>query len=849
MFEEIIKKKNGAKFLALDACVFTPASPFYKISSQGEVRDEIVRIVENLIKKEIDLVFLADENLGLEERGGAEVQRIFKEEAEKQGITVYPGFTVITKEGDDVIFVFSPDSQPEEMDELLSFLGLSKGERFYRNNRPVPLGIATSQLKEKRMKECLMLYVKTNEKVEEFLDGVVCKKPFPTALLGSFARTPEEVGKVKTYVKIAERTIEGMRIALLDPEVKIRYEPTEIKHSRIVGAIWKGGFLDGVEVHFNPNFNVLMGGRGTGKTTMIESIRYALGILPRTERNRRMNEQILKEVVKPGSKITLIVETEYPAKKRYRIERIYPFKPAVYDDETQEKLDISPTDVFQAEIYGSKEIFEISKKPDFQYELIRQKCMDKLMPIEEKIERILKEIKEIDETMERLEKELKDKEKDISKAPAVKEKIKKFEELGIPEKIRKKRKVEEERFLFEKSLEKLDETAKKLAEMVTEIIPSFGSITEKIKEKAPPGPVEEYTRYLNESIQEFGRFFNDAIEVLKKARNKNQEDRKRWEEESLKIEEEYRESLRKLQEDYPGIDVEEYIQLENELKELTEKEKEVEAMRNKLSMLSEDRRKKLGEFSEARKEETRIIKERIEEWNNALSGRIKIEFDDKNPPFVFKKLKEIFPEVREDVLEKLSQRMYPSEIASVLRERDYERLNALGIPAAEIARYKEFQDLVRIKRMETLYYPPLITFYLNLKDPKEPLWKSVDKLSDGQRCTVILEFLLLSGNAPLVVDQPEEDMDNLYIVKEIVKKIRKEKDKRQFIFATHNANLPVIGDADLFLCLEADTQKAYLKEGNYGYLDSKNIKKLVYDYLEGGKDALQARVKKYGEPF
>ena len=76
------------------------------------------------------------------------------------------------------------------------------------------------------------------------------------------------------WIKMSEVSIEGLRQAFLDPGSRIRLNPKQGKlepegHAELVALAWDGGFLDGASVHFNPNLNVLVGGRGTGKSTVI----------------------------------------------------------------------------------------------------------------------------------------------------------------------------------------------------------------------------------------------------------------------------------------------------------------------------------------------------------------------------------------------------------------------------------------------------------------------------------------------------------------------------------------------------------------------------------------------------
>lgn len=95
---------------------------------------------------------------------------------------------------------------------------------------------------------------------------------------------PEDLGYVQasTYIKMSFPGVEGLRQAFLDPDSRIRLlseeEPPE--HTELVALTWLSGFLDGQAIHFNGNLNTLIGGRGTGKSTIIESLRYVLDLEP-----------------------------------------------------------------------------------------------------------------------------------------------------------------------------------------------------------------------------------------------------------------------------------------------------------------------------------------------------------------------------------------------------------------------------------------------------------------------------------------------------------------------------------------------------------------------------------------
>ena len=129
---------------------------------------------------------------------------------------------------------------------------------------------------------------------------------------------------------------------------------------------------------------------------------------------------------------------------------------------------------------------------------------------------------------------------------------------------------------------------------------------------------------------------------------------------------------------------------------------------------------------------------------------------------------------------------------------------------------------------------------------EDPHWQKLDDLSTGQKATAILLLLLLESEAPLIVDQPEDDLDNRFITEVVVPKMREEKQRRQFIFSTHNANIPVLGDAELIVGMEAHQGQAELPSDHMGSIDSAPVRALVEEILEGGERAFELRRLKYG---
>ena len=107
------------------------------------------------------------------------------------------------------------------------------------------------------------------------------------------------------------------------------------------------------------------------------------------------------------------------------------------------------------------------------------------------------------------------------------------------------------------------------------------------------------------------------------------------------------------------------------------------------------------------------------------------------------------------------------------------------------------------------------------------------QLSDGQRHTILLTIAMLAeSNVPLVIDQPEDDLDNAFIFSSIVTTLRAIKKRRQVILVTHNANIAVLGDSELILPMHRENDYGNMR--NRGSIDADATRRSVLDILEGG---------------
>jgi len=127
--------------------------------------------------------------------------------------------------------------------------------------------------------------------------------------------------------------------------------------------------------------------------------------------------------------------------------------------------------------------------------------------------------------------------------------------------------------------------------------------------------------------------------------------------------------------------------------------------------------------------------------------------------------------------------------------------------------------------------------------------KTLEQLSPGERGALLLVFYLLLDNndIPLVIDQPEDNLDNHSVATILVPFIRVAKKKRQIIMVTHNPNLAVVSDAEQVIYVNLDKENNYIFSTISGSIEDKKVNKKIVDVLEGAMPAFNTRKRKYYE--
>ena len=124
-------------------------------------------------------------------------------------------------------------------------------------------------------------------------------------------------------------------------------------------------------------------------------------------------------------------------------------------------------------------------------------------------------------------------------------------------------------------------------------------------------------------------------------------------------------------------------------------------------------------------------------------------------------------------------------------------------------------------------------------------YRRIDELSGGQRVSVLLSLLLeTADNRPLVIDQPEDELDNRFLSDTVLPALKKLRGRRQVIVATHNANVVVNGDADMVIQLQATARRGWVACA--GAIEEPAVRDAIVRTVDGGEEAFRLRRRKYG---
>jgi DNA repair ATPase RecN len=683
------------------------------------------------------------------------------------------------------------------------------------------------------------------------------KRTRPIALLNAKdVRSPVDIDSLRCYswVKMTTPTLDALRLAFRDAESRVRlsHEINPAYYSRIESVKVFRGYLADFDVSLSPNLNALVGGRGTGKSTLVEAIRYVLQLIPSNKDTQRVHSGII-EANFSGEKagIEIVVTSFQHNSERYKIARYYGEQARVLD-ENGTVLQLSPKDILpRVEVYGQNELLAIIQDERAKAQLLRRFLPDDTT-VRNEISILETELSENRDAIGEQEVRINEITTKLDQLPVLVDQEKSFKKLGIEKELEQVKARETQNAYVEevgKSLDAQNKALKHFRESINAIeIPDTPNVSSI--------PYPERLAELSSAALEVKSALSVSVDAAQQAMDIAKENylaSKTLFDQSMATDEyTFNNALNTL----PALRGKSVAQLTTEykkvsgeiakLKPLTAQKTQVEV---KLLALTQERVNMLERLSTARSNRLSALTKAIKTLNKRLDGQLRIEFEPERNRELLKEY--ILQCGLEGVADK---RLAWIDSAETLTIPDLVLCIRQGSSALQ-ARFKkdgmqkQAADALaglppsRIREIEELELPERIELLLNVSREGET-FREVNRLSTGQQCTAVLHLLLLDNRDPLIIDQPEDNLDNAFIADHIVTELRKSKTKRQFIFATHNANIPVFGDAEWIGVLHEQDGHATLQAS--GSIDAPEVKNLAANILEGGKEAFNRRREKYG---
>lgn len=817
--------------------------------------------------------------------------QLLAEQARSAGIVVFPGVEVETKDGVHMLLLFEPEASMDRCNGVLGDCGIHD-----QANPPANIKYDVEELLRKSKAwgcVCIAAHVAGEKGLLRVLDNQVraatwkSERLFACSLPGPAKDAPENIRPIllnknsdyqrhrpvavinardvsgpedmahsgaSCWIKMSCISVGGLHQAFLDHESRIRLnsDPEPEDHMEFVAVAWQsGGFLDGVAIHFNENLNVLVGGRGTGKSTIVESLRYVMGLEPIGADAQRAYEGIVRNVLKSGTKISLLVQAYQPSPRRYLIERTVPNPPVVRDD-SGKVLSLTPTDILpRVEVYGQHEISELTRSPEKLTRLLYRflehddDLVTRKRSIQGELERSRIRILQTEKENSQIDEEL-------ARLPVLEETLKSYNEAGLEDTLKEQSLLVREE-IVQKTAEDRMGPFVEIIEMLEHEIPiDRAFLTEEALDGLSGKEILfEADGVLKRLDKEMQQVYALSREAVQRAATEMDEIRQRWNLRKQQVQEAYEKILRDLQKS--KIDGEAFIRLRRQIEGLRPLKDRKATLSRDMDAFQEERRNLLVEWEDAKAEVFRRLERAAKKVSRKLKERVLVKVvpvGNREPIAIM---------MREQIGGRLSEAIDTltcmtdfslTVFADACRKGRGELVKNYHFSPSQAEKIATAGSDVFFQ-IEALDLQPTTTLLLNVANNSEHAnWQPLDKLSTGQKATAVLLLLLLESNAPLVVDQPEDDLDNRFITEGIVPKMREEKCRRQFIFATHNANIPVLGDAELIVGLsavgEAEHGRASLNSENMGSIDTPIVSELVKEILEGGQEAFETRRLKYG---
>ncbi|MBN2313672.1 MAG: AAA family ATPase [Sedimentisphaerales bacterium] len=610
-----------------------------------------------------------------------------------------------------------------------------------------------------------------------------------------------------------------------------------------------GGFLDGLNIDFADGLNCLIGHRGTGKTTVLEFVRYTLDGFPTGEVGqvcRRRVENLIKQNLGDG-RIRLTIQTKDGLE--YIVDRTTSGNPLVLTADGQPTdITINSGGIFSADIFSQNEVENIADSPESQLALIDTFVAEEMDELETSIAEVHAQLQANAKTMVPSQITLAKLADELTTLKIVEDRIEKLTDTG-DENAGEMNTAQTHKALRDRECRVLEDADKLFNEYIEWLSDADGRFTSGMDgfftDEVLEGPNGEILQTIQKRIHQAGteldKLFRQAVAVLISARTDVDERAQELQTQHDKQELAFRDLITKFKE-AQGLATER-AEWERRRNDLLGKKHQHVALKAKLDKLQQDRQVLIDRLTHLRDQRFELRQSVAKRITDEISSPVRVQIaQDENRDRYVSMLADVLRHAgvnQNQVARKIAGLVAPSELVEFVRRQDAEGLQkqaALNDNQAEkvISTLADMETLLKIETVDLVDRP-----CIELNDGNA--WKDSLSLSTGQKCTTILPILLMESENPLLVDQPEDNLDNRFIYETVVENLRRVKTGRQLILITHNPNIPVLGDAAGVFVLTSDGAKSWLL--NQGDVDV--CKPEIINLLEGGEEAFAQRRERY----
>jgi len=651
---------------------------------------------------------------------------------------------------------------------------------------------------------------------------------YPAELEGCDCKSIVDIGKGRpVFVKIGAFTFEAVKFALLDHANRVAAAPPKREHSYLRRIAFEGDKLDGQTIDLSPELNTFIGIRGSGKSSILEAIRYALDIdFGKNAADREYKEGSVKNAVGSGGKVTLTALDRHG--QEYDVRRILGEQPDVYvSGQLQPGINIRETVVHKPIYFGQKDLSNTGQ--GFENDLVEKLVGEKLLEVRHSI---AVQRQAVIETTRRLKKlaDVGEKQKEYeNKKQDAEFRLGTFKKHGVEEKLQKQVEFDQDGRTTKELGEFVAGYIQELDDFIARYADEFGT-RGKYKSKQNV----EFFRDLFAVFDRIASGFATISTVAEQAKAALIEIKTKGTDfDALRsaLKEQFAEVSRTLSEELKSsgvtaIQPDEFLKLrktiDNAKQILASLRKEQEQQLVLKGQLSSE----LTLLNEQWHEEFKLIKRQLDQINEQETA-LQIEVEYKGDKDVFLKyLKDLLrgSKLRETTLTEVVDQ-FPDG-AGIYREMDKVK-TMIGTSAGTFEHY--FGENLNA----------LLTWQVPNRYSIKYHGKQLKHHSLGQRASALILFVLSQrDNDVVIIDQPEDDLDNQTIYEDVIKLVRRLKPRTQFIFATHNPNIPVLGDAEQVIACSYDDDAIHAQVGS---IDCPAIQDAIVSIMEGGAEAFQRR--------